>query len=74
MSDSKILLLDEATSSIDIITEKSIEELISHEVRVRQKAVVVIAHRLETVKNCDLIYKVGSDGKIKAEGTWDELD
>lgn len=71
MSDAKILLLDEATSSIDIITEKNIEELISHEVSVSKKAVVVIAHRLETVKNCDHIYKVGNEGTICAEGTWE---
>lgn len=64
MSDSRLLLLDEATSSIDILTEKNIEELINYEVRKNHKAVVVIAHRMETVKNCDLIYKLGQKGRI----------
>lgn len=73
MSDSKILLLDEATSSIDILTEKNIEELIDVEIKVKKRAVVVIAHRMETVKNCDLIYSLGSDGRIDATGTWKEL-
>ena len=74
MSDSKLLLLDEATSSIDILTEKSIEDLINLEIKKHKKAVVVIAHRMETVKNCDLIYRLGKNGKVVDYGTWDELN
>jgi ABC-type multidrug transport system fused ATPase/permease subunit len=74
MSEARVLLLDEATSSIDILTEKSIDELIDREIKVNNKAVVVIAHRLETVKNCDLIYSLGENGTILDQGTWNELN
>lgn len=64
------LFFDEATSSLDTITEtnimKTIEELSG------MKTIVMIAHRLNTVKNCNWIYIV-SDGKIKAEGTYKYL-
>jgi HlyD family secretion protein len=64
------LFFDEATSSLDTITEsnimKTIEEISG------MKTIVMIAHRLNTVKNCNWIYIV-SEGKIKAEGTYKYL-
>jgi ABC-type multidrug transport system fused ATPase/permease subunit len=64
------LFFDEATSSLDTITEsnimKTIEEISG------MKTIVMIAHRLNTVKNCNWIYIV-TEGKIKAEGTYKYL-
>jgi ABC-type multidrug transport system fused ATPase/permease subunit len=57
----EILILDEATAALDNETERalmeSIESLQGH------KTLIVVAHRLTTIKNCDLVYEV-SDGKI----------
>lgn len=73
MSDSRILLLDEATSSIDILTEKCIEDAVNREIRENGRSALVIAHRIETVKNCDRIYALGADGVIVREGKWEEI-
>ncbi len=68
--DSKILILDEATSAMDNITEKKVMENIVK--KLKNKTLIIIAHRLETIKNVDLIY-VLSDGVIKEKGTYNEL-
>ncbi len=68
--DSEYLFFDEATSSLDTITETNIMKTIEEISGI--KTIVMIAHRLNTVKNCDWIYIV-SDGKIKAEGTYQFL-
>lgn len=68
--DSKILILDEATSAMDNIIEKKVMENIVK--KLKDKTIIIIAHRLETIKNVDLIY-VLSDGAIKEKGTYDEL-
>ena len=66
----KVLILDEATSSLDDITEKTI----MNEVNQLRKdlTIVMIAHRLSTVKNCDKIY-VLDNGKVKNQGTFEKL-
>jgi len=69
-NDSEFLFFDEATSSLDTITENSIMKTI--EEMCDNKTIIMIAHRLSTVKNCDKIYIV-SEGKIKDEGTYDHL-
>ena len=65
-----ILILDEATSALDNVTEmqiqKSLEELS------RGRTVLVVAHRLSTVKNADKIVVIDKDGIIE-EGKHDEL-
>lgn len=66
----KILILDEATSALDNITEKLIQKSLD-ELSVG-KTVIVIAHRLSTVKNVDEIIVLGKDG-ISERGTHDEL-
>jgi len=68
--DSKIIILDEATSAMDNITEKFVMENVVKQLD--NKTLIVIAHRLETIKNVDKIY-VLSDGIIQEEGKYNEL-
>ena len=64
------LFFDEATSSLDTITETNIMETL--EEISGNKTIVMIAHRLNTVKKCDWIYII-SDGRVKDEGTFEYL-
>jgi len=66
----EVIVFDEATSSLDGITEKKIMEAI-HGLS-GQKTIILIAHRLKTVKHCDQIYFI-ENGKIDDQGTYDEL-
>ena len=66
---SKIIILDEATSQMDNITEKEVMKSISN---LENKTIIIIAHRLDSIKNADNI-NVMLDGKIIARGTYDEL-
>ena len=65
-----LLVLDEATSSLDGETEASISEAI-HALR-GSTTVVIIAHRLSTVRNADQVVYL-SDGKVLATGTFEEV-
>lgn len=66
----KLLILDEATSSLDNLTEKIITDAINN---LQNKiTIIVIAHRLTTLKNCDKIYLL-ENGEIKSSGNYDEL-
>lgn len=60
----EILVFDEATSALDNDTEAAIMESINK--FQGEKTMVIIAHRLGTIKNCDLVYRV-EDGRIKLE-------
>lgn len=60
--DPELLIFDEATSALDNDTETAIMEAI--DMLHGQKTMVIIAHRLRTIENCDLIYEV-KDGKIE---------
>lgn len=60
--DPELLIFDEATSALDNETEAAIMEGINH-LRGR-KTMIIIAHRLGTIQDCDIIYKV-ADGKIE---------
>ena len=66
---SKIIILDEATSQMDNITEKEVMKSISN---LENKTIIIIAHRLDSIKDADNI-NVMLDGKIIARGTYDEL-
>ena len=67
---SKIIILDEATSAMDNITEKIVmENIVKH---LDNKTLIVIAHRLETIKDVDTIF-VFSNGVIQEQGTYKEL-
>jgi len=66
----KILILDEATSSIDNFSEKYIIKTIKN--LPKDMIVIIAAHRLSTIKNCDKIF-VLDKGTIQESGTHDEL-
>jgi ABC-type multidrug transport system fused ATPase/permease subunit len=66
----RLLLLDEATSSLDSSSERVVQEAIDG-LR-RQITIVIVAHRLATVRNSDWIY-VLANGRIVQQGTWDQL-
>ncbi len=66
----EILVFDEATSALDNVTEKNI--MSSIKTLSKKKTIIIVAHRLSTIKNCDQIYLIDK-GKISAQGTYDEL-
>ena len=67
--DPEILILDEATSALDNETEKSVMEAIDS--LYGKMTLIIIAHRLTTIKNCDDIYEI-VDGKA-VRRTYEEL-
>jgi len=69
-SDPPVLVLDEATSALDNITEGVIMEAIRQ--LAHKKTIIIIAHRLSTVRECDVIHLMES-GAIVASGTYDGL-
>jgi len=70
LADPRILILDEATASVDTRTEVLIQKALNHLLDGRTS--FVIAHRLSTVRNADLILAL-EDGEIVERGTHDEL-
>ena len=68
--DPTILILDEATSSLDQQTEQKIMESVQS--FKREKTLIIITHRLSTVKNCDRIFFIDK-GKIAKQGTAAEV-
>ena len=70
LSPAKLLILDEVTSNVDTRTEISIRDAMAR--LMQGKTCFVIAHRLTTIRNADLILVV-SDGNIVERGKHDEL-
>jgi fructose-1,6-bisphosphatase II len=70
IKDPSILIFDEATSALDTINEKFIKEAIDNVSK--GKTTIIIAHRLSTVIDCDIIF-VMDKGKIVASGSHEEL-
>ena len=70
LADPRILILDEATASVDTITEAKIQAAMERITTGR--TCLMIAHRLRTVRNADVILVV-RDGKIVEQGTHDAL-
>jgi ABC-type multidrug transport system fused ATPase/permease subunit len=69
-NDAEFLIMDEATSALDKINEKKIiEEIVSNNTKL---TVIMIAHRITTLKDFDLIYVMES-GKITEQGTYKNL-
>ncbi|WP_051950604.1 ABC transporter ATP-binding protein/permease [Actinacidiphila yeochonensis] len=71
LKDSPVVILDEATSAVDNATEAAIQ----HTLRAfaADRTMVVIAHRLSTVRHADLIYVMDKGGVVAEQGTHDEL-
>lgn len=68
--DRQVLILDEATSALDNATERHVTDVIR---RIRgEKTLIVIAHRLTTVRDCDVIHRL-EGGKIVHSGSYDEV-
>ena len=67
---SPIIILDEATASVDVETEKQIQNAISRIAGTR--TILAIAHRLSTIRNADLILVI-EDGRVAERGTHEEL-
>ena len=70
LADPRILILDEATASVDTMTEAKIQEATASITAGR--TCIMIAHRLSTVRNADIILVV-KDGKIVEQGTHPQL-
>ena len=70
LSDPSILILDEATSSIDVQTERALQQGLNSMVEGRTS--FIIAHRLSTIRNCDRILYIDNGG-IAESGSHDEL-
>ena len=68
--DNEILIFDEATSALDSESEKQIQNSINK--LKGKKTIILISHRLFTLKQCDLIY-LFKKGKVIAAGNFDEL-
>ena len=66
----KMLILDEATSALDNQTEKAVMDAVNN--LNKSITIILIAHRLSTVKKCDNIF-ILKNGKIKNQGTFKEL-
>ncbi|MFY4729677.1 ABC transporter ATP-binding protein [Nitrospira sp. BLG_2] len=69
-SDPDVLILDEATSALDSLTEDAVTEAIRNVMH--EKTIIMIAHRLSTVQQADIIYLL-ENGSISDQGTYEEL-
>lgn len=68
--DPKILILDEATSALDSVAEEKIR--VATERLVKNRTTLIVAHRLSTIKNADVIAVIGKGG-LQEIGSYDEL-
>jgi ABC-type multidrug transport system fused ATPase/permease subunit len=68
--DPDVLVLDEATSALDNLTERAVMDAVRN--LTHQKTVLIIAHRLSTVRACDQLLLL-ERGRLKAVGTYDDL-
>jgi ABC-type multidrug transport system fused ATPase/permease subunit len=64
------LIFDEATSALDTLTEAAVMSAV--QAIAGQKTILMIAHRLSTVRSCDVIFLM-RNGQVAASGTFDEL-
>ncbi len=68
--DPEVLIFDEATSALDNLTERAVMAAVNN--LGRSKTIIMIAHRLSTVRKCDVIFFM-EKGAVAAQGTFDEL-
>lgn len=69
-SDPQVVIFDEATSALDGLSESSVMKSIR--AMIHRKTIILVAHRLATVRHCDIIY-VLQDGMLLESGGYDEL-
>ena len=65
LTEAKILALDEATANVDRLTDSLIQESLRALIAEKSKTLLVIAHRIDTVMDCDLLLVL--DGGVLAE-------
>ena len=70
LKDAPVLILDEATSHLDAVNEKAVREAL--EELMTDRTTIIIAHRLSTVRNADLIVAL-NEGRVIETGTHNEL-
>lgn len=70
LKENQFYIMDESTSNLDFATENIIFDMIYN--KFKNKSMLIIAHRLATIKNCDVII-VLDKGEIKEQGTHEEL-
>jgi ABC-type multidrug transport system fused ATPase/permease subunit len=68
--DPDVLILDEATSALDNLTERAVMDAVKN--LGHAKTIILIAHRLSTVRDCDVIFML-ERGQLVAEGSYDGL-
>jgi len=68
--DPPVLIMDEATSALDNTTERAVVQAV--EALRGERTVIMIAHRLSTVRHCDTLYFL-KEGRIEATGSYEEL-
>ena len=66
----EVLILDEATSALDNLTEQAVMDAVNN--LSQNITIILIAHRLSTVRNCEIIFLL-ENGEIKAQGSFDDL-
>ena len=66
----QVIILDEATSALDNQTEEVLMDAVNN--LSKNLTIIIIAHRLNTVKNCNIIFKL-EKGKLIAQGTYEEI-
>jgi ABC-type multidrug transport system fused ATPase/permease subunit len=65
-----VLIFDEATSALDNETEKAVMDAVNN--LNKDITVILIAHRINTVKNCDIIYKL-EKGQLLTQGKFEQI-
>lgn len=70
LKQSKIIIFDESTSSLDNFAQSNVQKSIEN--LKGGHTVIIVAHRLSTIKNVDKIFFI-EDGKVEDSGTFDEL-
>ena len=68
--DPDVLIMDEATSALDNFTEKAVMQAV-HNLS-RKKTIILVAHRLSTVQDCDRVYMFDR-GRLRGQGSYNEL-
>ena len=66
----QVLIFDEATSALDNETEKAVMDAVNN--LNKEITIILIAHRINTIKNCDIIYKL-EKGQLLTQGKFEKI-